>query len=80
MVDTKKLRESELPTEPSEFEALVRKHCSDAREAFQLRCDTICDLPLKVNHASTKLLLIFQCYLTIKIYANTAKCLPPLQN
>lgn len=37
MVDISKLRESELPAEPSEFETLVRKHCGDAREAFQLR-------------------------------------------
>ena len=32
-----KLRESQLPADPSEFETLVRKHCSDAREAFQHR-------------------------------------------
>ena len=38
MVDIVKLRESQLPADPSEFEILVRKHCSDAREAFQNRC------------------------------------------
>ena len=42
VVDIVKLRESQLPVDPSEFEVLVRKHCSDAREAFQYRyCDII---------------------------------------
>ena len=41
MVDIIKLRESQLPADPSEFEILVRKHCSDAREAFQHRYGNI---------------------------------------
>ncbi|XP_065898705.1 dynein axonemal heavy chain 3-like isoform X2 [Dysidea avara] len=35
MVDIVKLRESQLPVDPSEFESLVRKHCDEAREALE---------------------------------------------
>jgi len=37
MVDIDKLRKSQLPMDPSEFETLVRKHCAEAREALEKR-------------------------------------------
>jgi len=37
MVDIVKLREFQLPVDPSEFESLVRKHCGEAREALEKR-------------------------------------------